>query len=130
MWGDRRPNKRVSVDGINFHSIAEANQYQELKLREKTGEIYELEHQIRIPIVINGIHICYYIADFRYKHLNEALPIIHEHKGYWEEKALLKWQIVQALYQDRYKFVVSGEAKKATYASKRGSVRPSSFARR
>lgn len=122
MWTERHPNKRVKVDGINFHSIAEANQYQELRLREATGEIYDLKCQVRFPIVVNGVQICTYIADFTYRHLNERLPFIHEHKGYWEDKALLKWKLVQALYKDSHLFVVTGEAK-------RGSSRPSSSGR-
>jgi len=45
-------NKRVTVGGITFDSIAESRRWCELKLLEKAGEIRNLERQV--PIVLQG----------------------------------------------------------------------------
>jgi hypothetical protein len=59
-------NVRVEVDGIKFHSKAEAHRYTELKLMEKAGLIRNLKLQVPFPIVINEIKVCTYISDFTY----------------------------------------------------------------
>jgi hypothetical protein len=50
----KRPHKyraqRTEVDGITFHSKREAARYQELKLLETAGEIWDMELQPRFPL--------------------------------------------------------------------------------
>ena len=74
-------NKKIEVDGIVFDSKKEARRYQELKLLEKSGEIHDLQIQVKFilipkqyskteftkagkPRVIESE--CTYIADFCY----------------------------------------------------------------
>jgi hypothetical protein len=57
-------NVITTVDGIKFHSKREAAYYSELKLREKAGEVYEVELQRPYALTIDGRLICTYIADF------------------------------------------------------------------
>jgi hypothetical protein len=57
---------RTTVDGITFASKAEARRYQELRLLEKAGQISSLMLQPKYQIVINGVNVCTYIADFSY----------------------------------------------------------------
>lgn len=38
-----------------------------LELRARAGEITELQRQVRFALVVNGIHICDYVADFTWK---------------------------------------------------------------
>jgi hypothetical protein len=59
-------NQKVMVDGYEFDSKREAQCYHELKLRQHAGEIRNLRLQVPHAIVVNGIHICDYIADFVY----------------------------------------------------------------
>lgn len=43
---------RTQVDGIMFASKKEAKRYQELKMLEQSGEIWDLELQPRFPLVV------------------------------------------------------------------------------
>ena len=58
MMRSPRPHKYratpTKVDGITFDSRRESVVYAELKLRERAGEISNLELQPRFPIVIDG----------------------------------------------------------------------------
>lgn len=58
--------KRVSVDGYNFDSKAEARRYNELKLMRQTGLISNLQVHPRFPIVHNEREICVVELDFKY----------------------------------------------------------------
>lgn len=44
-------NKKVTVDGITFDSVKEANRYMELKILEKAGEITDLKLQYPFELV-------------------------------------------------------------------------------
>ncbi len=57
-------NRKTVVDGITFDSQREARHYQELCLREKAGEIIDLQVQRPYVLSVNGANICTYIADF------------------------------------------------------------------
>jgi hypothetical protein len=61
-------NKKITVDGITFDSIKEANRWQELKLMERAGEITLLARQVKIELVpkSNLFRAVYYVADFVY----------------------------------------------------------------
>ncbi|CAB4130397.1 Protein of unknown function DUF1064 [uncultured Caudovirales phage] len=60
-------NIKTIVDGIRFDSRAEARQYGVLKMREKIGEILDLELQPSYDLIVNGQKVCSYRADFRYR---------------------------------------------------------------
>lgn len=57
---------QTEVDGIKFASRAEARRYGELKLMLDAGLIQDLECHPKYEININSMHVCYYVADFRY----------------------------------------------------------------
>ena len=68
-------NKKVSLDGYTFDSLAEAKHYKyTLKPRLEAGEISHLEIHPRIRCELNGRKICDYIADFRYLNVSFAGP--------------------------------------------------------
>lgn len=56
----------TEVDGIRFASKAEAKRYSELKLMERAGEIAALKLQPKFPVVVAGVKIGSYVADFSY----------------------------------------------------------------
>jgi len=60
--------KKRTVDGQVFHSIHEANRYQELKLMEKTQAIQDLKTQVSFPLIRKSKYgrEIKYIADFTY----------------------------------------------------------------
>ena len=53
---------------IVFDSIAERDYADVLFFRQKAGEIRNLELQPRFRLEVNGVHICDYVADFRYEY--------------------------------------------------------------
>ena len=89
-------NKKVTIDGIVFDSLKEANRWKELTLLERAGQIQNLKRQVEyllIPaqfgMVIdkNGKHkrVCLeravnYVADFTYN-IGEEF-IVEDVKGY------------------------------------------------
>ena len=58
--------KRPVVDGIKVHSAHEAKVYGELKLLERAGKIKNLQRQISYKLIVNGVKVCTYVADFTY----------------------------------------------------------------
>lgn len=84
------------VDGVRFASKKEARRYVELKLLQKAGEIGRLELQPKFPIVVNGMKICAYIADFRY--WCHGRPVVEDAKGVKTPVYRLKKKIVEAQY--------------------------------
>lgn len=59
-------NIGTMVDGLWFQSRLEAKRYSELKLLEKAGAITALRLQPRYPLMLDGVTICEYRADFSY----------------------------------------------------------------
>lgn len=72
-------NRRIVVDGERFDSKGEYARYLELLLQQKAGLIRDLTRQVRIPIEVNGSHICDYIADFVYYEKGEE--VVEDFKG-------------------------------------------------
>lgn len=67
--------EKTVVDGIKFASKAEAARYGELKLMQRAGEISDLKVQPRFPLVVNGIQVAAYVADFRYLDKRRAIVV-------------------------------------------------------
>jgi hypothetical protein len=88
--------KAVTIDGIRFASQAEGKRYLELKALEASGAITHLELQPKYSIVINGIKVCSYIGDFRYRTAQGC--ILEDVKGMITPIYRLKKKIVEAMY--------------------------------
>lgn len=104
-------NKKVTVDGINFDSIKEANRYAELKMLQKCGVIKGLELQkkfILIPTqkIANKVveRECSYIADFVYQDVKSGITIVEDVKGYRDPSsaAYAKFVIKRKLMLKQY----------------------------
>lgn len=85
------------VDGIRFASKGEAARYRELKLLELAGEIACLELQPRYPLVVNGVKIGEYRADFRYAERGSGV-IVEDFKGVRTPVYRMKRLLMKALY--------------------------------
>lgn len=79
-------NKKTEIDGIVFASRKEAMRYISLRAQESEGSIRSLQYQVRMPIEVNGEHICDYIADFVYERREEFEDPQHGHAmlGDWQ----------------------------------------------
>lgn len=56
--------QKTLLDGILFDSKAEANFYAALKQREKAGEVTDIERQRQYDLMVNGVLVARYRADF------------------------------------------------------------------
>jgi len=88
---------KTEVDGYVFASKAEASRYSELKLLESAGFLHSLELQPKFPIHVNGVKICTYIADFRFREL-DGQTVVEDVKGVKTPVYKLKKRLVEALY--------------------------------
>lgn len=88
--------KPTTVDNIRFASMAEARRYGQLKLLQKAGEISALELQPKFPLVVAGVNVGTYIADFRYRMGQHV--ITEDVKGVRTPIYRLKAKLVKALY--------------------------------
>ena len=57
-------NTPTVVDGIKFDSKKESQYYGRCKMLKKAGEITKSECHVPFPLIVNGVLICTYEADF------------------------------------------------------------------
>jgi len=88
--------KPTEVDGILFASKGEAHRYRQLCLRVRAGEISDLELQPRYPLVVNGVNVGTYVADFRY--VENGQTVTEDYKGFRTPLFKMKAKLVRALY--------------------------------
>ncbi len=66
MTANKFHARKVTIDGHEFPSIAEGNRYTQLKWLERARDIQALAIQPRYPLVVNGVTVGVYTADFAY----------------------------------------------------------------
>ena len=59
-------NSKTDRDGIRYDSAKESRVLADLETLERAGHIRDLRRQVKFAIVIDGIHICDYVADAVY----------------------------------------------------------------
>ena len=89
-------NGKVVIDGITFDSGAEGERYKILKAKEKAGLIKNLELQVNYPLLVNGLKICDYRADFVYE--VGGKKIVEDVKGQLHDVFKLKYKLMFACY--------------------------------
>lgn len=90
-------NRRTVVDGIIFDSLRELKRYGELKMLERSGIISRLECHPRFPIVVSGLHICIYEADFQYV-AQDGKQIVEDSKGVRTALFIIKSKLMLAVH--------------------------------
>ena len=96
------------IDGVRFASKAEAAEYLRLKMLQAAGKIWGLKLQPKFPIVINGVKVCTYIADFEYSEpmpTGEAERVVADVKGMLTPMYRLKKKLFELLYGIRIREV-------------------------
>jgi Fe-S cluster assembly ATPase SufC len=101
--GAKRPkyrNEKQYVDGIWFDSKRESSRYLELKVAENAGAIRGLKLQYVYPIVIDGVRVCDYVADFVYEERNGNAwtRVTEDAKGMRTEVYRLKKKLMRAVH--------------------------------
>jgi len=92
-------SKRVSYMGQEFDSKKEARRFAWLEQEERLGNIQKLEVQPRFDIIMNGIKVAFYKADFSY--IRDGKEIIEDVKSEITAKNptyRLKKKLVEAQY--------------------------------
>ena len=90
-------NVKVTVDGIEFSSKLEAAEYGRLKLLERAGVITDLVLQPRFPLIVNGVKVAVYVADFSHFETS-GCRVITEAKGFKTQAYLIKKRLFSACY--------------------------------
>ena len=91
-------NKRTVCLSKHPHSSKkEAGRCDLLTAMWQNGEISNLEQQPRFPLNVNGIHICDYIADFKYIDA-EGHTIVEDTKGMRTSVYRLKSKLLRATW--------------------------------
>lgn len=116
-------NRKVTVDGIVFDSAKEARRYQELLFLERSGEISNLQMQVKYILIPaqrepdtvgargrmkKGALIekeCAYIADFVYFDNRREETVVEDVKGYHTRDYLIKRKLMLYIHGIRIKEV-------------------------
>ena len=100
-------NKKVSFDGITFHSLGECKHYQHLKLLESRNIISNLELQKKFELKsLNGAIICRKIIDFVYIDNETGQQIADEFKGFMTREEKLKLKLFEDNFPN-YKLIIT-----------------------
>lgn len=101
----RQPAKyraRRTSCGLHEHpSKVEALRCRELRLLLTAGDITSLDFQPRYPLTVNGVKICTYVGDFRYRERKDgdwSDIIVEDVKGYKTASYRLKRKLMLACY--------------------------------
>ena len=101
MKAPKYRNVKTTVDGITFDSAKESRRYGELKLLQRGRQISGLQVQPSFPIVINGVKVCTYKADFRYTtdapHA-QGVVVVEDCKGFKTPVYRLKRKLMLAVH--------------------------------
>ena len=95
-------NRKVTVDGMTFDSVKEYSRWQELKLMERAGEIYELRRQVPFVLIPTqrddrGKVIereVKYIADFTYRSMKDHRLVVEDTKGMKTREYIIKRKLL------------------------------------
>lgn len=91
-------NTPTVIGDRRFDSKAEAQRFIELSLLQRVGQIADLECQVRFSLVVNGIKVCAYVADFRYREVATGRLVIEDVKGVRTRDFVIKKKLMAAVH--------------------------------
>lgn len=116
-------NRKVTVDGITFDSVKEANRYKELKVLERAGQVHDLQLQVKFKLIPAQRelslettaagkpkkgrlleHEVSYVADFVYKN-RYGLQVVEDTKGVKTKDYIIKRKLMLWIHGIRVKEV-------------------------
>jgi hypothetical protein len=83
-----------------YHNAREAQRAAELDLRQAAGDVLDWDPQVRQPLVVNGVKIGNYIADFSVTYSNGSEQLVDVKGAPPTQVFKLKAILVAALYPD------------------------------
>lgn len=95
-------NRKVVTEDGTFDSVKEYSRWQELKLLQKAGEIYELQRQVPFVVVPNQKdengkvieRAVIYIADFTYRSTKDGRIVVEDTKGMKTREYIIKRKLM------------------------------------
>ena len=96
-------NRMVMTPDGKFDSVKEFSRWQELKLLQRAGEIYDLQRQVPFVLIptqrdeITGKVIekeARYVADFTYRNCKDGRIVVEDTKGMKTPEYILKRKIM------------------------------------
>lgn len=108
-------------DGIKFDSKAEEKRYHHLKLRERLGEIQDLEVHPSWPLRSDDYELkirsrrypegkqCVFTADFKYFDIELDQDVIEDVKGIVTDLMKLRIAVFEMFYSERVVLIRKGE---------------------
>jgi hypothetical protein len=110
--------KVTTEDGV-FDSRLEANTWEDLKKREKRGEIADLQRQVSFPIYVGGVWICDYRSDFVF--YEDGKLVVADAKGKLLPQYVLKRKLLFATQGIRIReYTVEGIAPPVKFRMQKG----------
>lgn len=99
-----RPTTVMGPDGqyVEFPSKREAERYQSLRLLEIADRIRNLKLQVKYHFDVNDVHVCDYIADFKYEEWDGQARIwrlvVEDAKGMKTPEYIIKRKLMRAMH--------------------------------
>lgn len=90
--------KPIVIDGHRFASKREGQFYSALKLREKAGEVYEVQMQTPYLLIVYGQLVCTYKADFVFYDAVEKRNRVVDVKGVQTKDFIIKRKLMRACH--------------------------------
>lgn len=110
MTSNKFSARRVTLDGYEFPSNAEAKRYGELKYLAIAKDIKALAVHPVFPLTVNGVTIGKFTPDFVY--FEGGRRICEDVKGIVTPEASLRMRLFKALYPDvELRVIQRGESK-------------------
>lgn len=86
-------NRKVKVGDLTFDSQREAGRWQTLQWLVKSGDISDLQRQVAFRMIVNGLRITTYRADFTYTDNATGELVVEDAKGMPDRR----WPMVKKL---------------------------------
>lgn len=74
-------NVPTELDGVMYDSGKEANRAAELRIFVIGKQIADLRTQVPFELIVNGQHVCTYVADFTYVDLTTGDMVVEDVKS-------------------------------------------------
>lgn len=85
------------ADG-HFDSMLEYRTWIDLKRRAQAGEITALRRQVTYRLVVGGVHVCSYRADFAFVEGEDGTEVVADAKGKATVEYIIKYKLMLAVY--------------------------------
>ena len=91
-------NRKVVVGGETWDSEREYARWLVLRAMERDGLVRDLRRQVRVPLVVNGVKVCVWVADAVYFDAATGRVEWEDTKGYRTRAYRLKAKLFRAIF--------------------------------